>query len=150
MKRSAHRAWLFTFIDIAFLLLLVFTQFARMGGAHQPVAEMRLPAPVVEKSPEQTPLSPGRDYCQVLVEAHCDKPFLLTRIKGGVERSRSAAMSYDRLKAALAALEGNDSSEPRPVVVPLPKSYSSDLLQATALVSDLWNQGGRAVVHTAP
>lgn len=148
MRGSRRHTWLFTFVDIAFLLLMVFTQFARMGRADLPVAEMRLPAPMVTESPEQTKVRAGNNYSQILVDAHSNKPFEVTKIIRGKEISHSMPMSYEELKACLISLADNGVKQTRPVVVPLPKSYSSDLLQATALVSYLWNEGGRAVVHT--
>lgn len=148
MSRDRKHTWLFTFVDVAFLLLLVFTQFAKMGSADSPVAEMRLPAPAVAKNPELTALTPGKDYRQILVDKHSDKPFLVTRITKGNEVSRSPAMSYAELRKGLSIMAGDGLKEPRPVVVPLPESYSSDLLQATALVSKFWNLNGSAVVHT--
>lgn len=148
MKKSTSHVWLFAFVDVAFLLLLVFTQLSRIGTSESPVAEMRLAAPVVATSPEQTPVKIEKNHSQILVDDNYDMPFRMTRIRQGVEESRTPAMSYDELKATLAPLAKNALREPRPVVVPLPDSYSSDLLQATALVSNLWNQGSRAVVHT--
>jgi hypothetical protein len=146
MSAERKHEWLFTFVDVAFILLLVFTQFAKMGSA--PVAEMRLPTPEVTKNPEMTALTPSKDYRQILVDKHSDKPFLLTRVTKGIEVSRSQAMNYAELRKELSFAAGDDLKEPRPVVVPLPESYSSDLLQATALVSKFWNLKASAVVHT--
>jgi hypothetical protein len=148
MSRDRKHTWLFTFVDVAFLLLMVFTQFAKMGSADSPVAEMKLPAPSVAKNPELTALSPSKDYRQILVDKHSDKPFVLTRISRGNEISRSPAMSYEELRKGLTIIASEKLKEPRPVVVPLPESYSSDLLQATALVSKFWNLNSSAVVHT--
>jgi hypothetical protein len=58
-------------------------------------------------------------------------------------------MAFEELTAALQALV-NKGKEPRPVVVPLPESFSSDLLQAAALVGKYWSDPGSAVVHTLP
>lgn len=147
MKRIARHTWLFSFTDIAFLLLLVWTQLARLDTANAPVAEMRLPAPTVAKNPEIAPLKAEKDYRQLLIEKHSDKPFRLTRIVGGNEVSRSDPMSLADLNAALPVVFNERKSPPRPVIVPLPESFSSDLLQAAALVSKLWNGKGGAVVH---
>ena len=147
MKRIARHTWLFSFTDVAFLLLLVWTQLARMNTSNTPVAEMQLPAPVVAKNPELTTLKAEKDYRQVLVEKHSDKPYRLTRIIRGNEVSRSDPMNFEELNAALQVVFTEQKSQPRPVVVPLPESFSSDLLQAAALVSKLWNEKGSAVVH---
>jgi hypothetical protein len=148
MKRVARHTWLFSFTDIAFLLLLVYTQLARMSSSDNPVAEMRLPAPVVAKNPELTLMRANKEYHQLLVEKHSDKPYRLARIAGGNEVSRSDAMSFEDLSAALQSLLAGKTGPPRPVVVPLPESYSSDLLQAAAIVGKFWNEPGSAVVHT--
>lgn len=148
MRKIRRHTWLFSFTDVAFLLLLVYTQLARMSSNEAPVAEMRLPAPVVVRNPELSPMKAVRDYQQVLVGKHSERPFILVHIVAGNEVSRGAAMSYDQLGAALQALLSANKGTPRPVVVPLPESYSSDLLQSTALVGRLWSEAGGAVVHT--
>ena len=147
-KRIARHTWLFSFTDVAFLLLLVYTQLARMSSADNPVAEMRLPAPVVAKNPELSLMRANKDYSQLLVEKHSDKPYRLARIVGGNEVSRSDAMNFEHLSAALRIILAEKKGRPRPVVVPLPESFSSDLLQAAALVGKFWNEPGTAVVHT--
>ena len=147
MKRIARHTWLFSFTDVAFLLLLVWTQLARMNTSATPVAEMQLPAPVVAKNPELITMKAEKDYRQVLIEKHSDKPYRLTRIIRGNEASRSDPMNFAELNAALRVVSSEGKNQPRPVVVPLPESFSSDLLQAAALVSKLWNEKGSAVVH---
>lgn len=149
MKKIARHTWLFSFTDVAFLLLLVWTQLARMNDNTTPVAEMKLPAPVVSKHPELTTMKTERDYRQVLVEKHSDTPYRLTRIIRGNEASRSDPMNFEQLTAALQVVYNEQKGAPRPVVVPLPESFSSDLLQSAALVSKLWSlDKGSAVVHT--
>lgn len=147
MKRITRHTWLFSFTDVAFLLLLVWTQLARMNTANTPVAEMQLPAPVVTQNPELAALKVARDYRQLLVEKHSDRPYRLTRIVAGNEAARSEPMTLAELGVALQAVFSESKGAPRPVVVPLPESFSSDLLQAAALVSRLWNEKGGAVVH---
>jgi hypothetical protein len=148
MKKIARHTWLFSFTDVAFLLLLVWTQLARMNDNTTPVAEMRLPAPVVSKNPELTTMKAEKDYRQVLVEKHSDKPYRITRIIRGNEASRSDPMNFVELTAALQVVVNEGKVQPRPVVVPLPESFSSDLLQSAALVSKFWNADkGSAVVH---
>src|SRR6266571_1766940 len=148
MKRIARHTWLFSFTDVAFLLLLVWTQLARMSSPTAPVAEMQLPAPVVANNPELTALKSDKDHRQVLIEKHSDRPYRLTRIVGGNEISRSDPMSFAELNAALQGVFNERTGAPPPgggrccriraaarppgaappVVVPLPESYSSDLL----------------------
>ncbi|GFE58623.1 hypothetical protein [Geobacter sp. AOG1] len=147
MKRIARHTWLFSFTDVAFLLLLVWTQVARLNTAATPVAEMQLPAPVVAKNPELTALKTYKEYQQVLIEKHSERPYRLTRIVSGKEVSRSEPMTFAELASALHVVYRERSGTPRPVVVPLPESFSSDLLQAAALVSKLWNVKESAVVH---
>jgi hypothetical protein len=144
---TARNQWLISFTDVAFLLLLVFTQMARMDTSGTPVAEIRLPAPTVEKSPDLVAMKSRPDYYQLLVEKHSAKPYRLAHIVAGKELGRSAALGYDELCTGLKGLQGNPE-QPRPVVVPLPESFSSDLLSAAAVVSKYWNETGLAVVHT--
>ena len=141
--------WLISFTDVAFLLLLVFTQMARMDTSSSQVAEMRLPAPVVAKSPELAAMQSAPDYHQLLVDRHGARPYRLVHIVAGKEAGRTLALSYDELCSALRALQGGSPGQPRPVVVPLPESYSSDLLSASSVVSKYWGAAGLAVVRTA-
>lgn len=145
--RSSRNQWLISFTDVAFLLLLVFTQMARMDTSNTPVAEMRLPAPVVAKSPELLAMQSSPDYHQLLVERHSGRPYRLAHIVAGKEVARSASLGFEELCLGLKQLE-RDPDQPRPVVVPLPESYSSDLLSAAAVVSKYWSSAGLAVVHT--
>lgn len=148
MWQKRRHTWLFSFTDVAFLLLLVYTQLARMSTNTTPVAEMRLPAPVVVKNPELVTMKAERDYRQVLIDKHSARPFRVARIIGGNEVSRSGPMNLDELTIALQVVLNERKDQPRPVVVPLPESFSSDLLQAAALVSSLWSVEQNAVVHT--
>lgn len=148
MGRNQRHTWLFSFTDTAFLLLLVYTQFGRLNADTNPVAEMRLPAPAVVKNPELMTRKAENDYRQLLVDKHSDRPFRLARITGGNEVSRSDPMSLAELEAAFQVIRAESKGQPRPVVVPLPESFSSDLLQASSLVSKVWNEEGSAVVHT--
>jgi len=147
MRHLRRHTWLFSFTDVAFLLLLIYTQLARMSSDTSPVAEMRLPAPTVANNPELMSMRAPGEYRQVLIEKHSDKPFRLTRIVRGDETARSEPMNLAELNVALQAYYAEKSARPRPVIVPLPESFSSDLLQATALVSKLWNEGANPVVH---
>lgn len=148
MSSNRRHTWLFSFTDTAFLLLLVYTQFGRLDSANNPVAEMKLDAPVVVKNSELRPVKEEHDYQQVLVDKHGEKPYLLTTIVAGSETSRSRPMNFSELQDALQACKGEKAKQPRPVVVPLPESYSSDLVQAAALVGKIWDEGGSVVVHT--
>lgn len=143
----SRNQWLISFTDVAFLLLLVFTQMARMDTSDTPVAEMRLPAPLVSKSPELLAVQSSPDYHQLLVEKHSAKPYRLAHITHGKEIARSESLGYEELCSALKQLQ-KIKEQPRPVVVPLPESFSSDLLSAAAVVSKYWNAEGLAVVHT--
>lgn len=147
MRHLRRHTWLFSFTDVAFLLLLVYTQLARMSTDNTPVAEMRLPAPTVANNPELISMRVSSDYRQVLVEKHSDRPFRLTRVVGGNEMTRSEAMNQEELRAALQAIFAEKKGQLRPVIVPLPESFSSDLLQVTALISKLWREDANPVVH---
>jgi hypothetical protein len=147
-RNRRHNTWLFSFTDTAFLLLLVYTQFGRLNADTGHVAEMRLPVPSVVKNSELVSRKMDNDYCQLLVEKHSEKPYRLVRITGGSEVSRSTSMSLADLDGAISAMRSESKGQPRPVVVPLPESFSSDLLQGSSLVSKIWNEEGSAVVHT--
>ncbi len=148
MRGNKRHTWLFSFTDTAFLLLLVYTQFGRLNADTSLMAEMRLPAPVVLKNSELVARKAQNDYSQILVDKHSERPFQLARITAGKEISRSAPMNFDELQDAFQTMRVDSKEQPRPVIVPLPESYSSDMLQVSSLVSKLWSEEGRAVVRT--
>jgi len=149
MRHLRRHTWLFSFTDVAFLLLLIYTQLARMSTDIIPVAEMRLPAPTVANNPELITMRAASDYRQLLVEKHAPKPYRLARIIGGNEVSRSEPMNLDELSSSLESFFREKKGQLRPVIVPLPESFSSDLLQAAALVSKFWSEGANPVVHVS-
>jgi hypothetical protein len=141
--QSAHGApvWLFSFIDLAFLLLIVLTQAQSSSKVSVELGEIVVPKITTEAEglPSSAPVAwqlrvHPKDEAQ-------SSPFEL------IDPSQPAAserIAENVLRAKLAeiAQRGGD----RPVLAPDADSRSQDLLTAVSLVEEAWPQRRRATV----
>ena len=132
-------AWLFSFVDLAFLLLLALTQLAseRAGVEIGAIALPKLPA---NETRGVTPDAPVR--WQLRIHPPAEAPFELVRPEAGAEGERMAEPAMRERLSELRAARGA-----RPLVAPHEDSRSSDLLVAVGAVEALWPEGRRAVVN---
>lgn len=147
MKRRERSApiWLFSFVDLAFLLLIAFTWLAP-DRAKSPVEVAELELPRIERIAPTGVVSSGVPIWQVRVHplAGSDDP-TLTRapfelVPPGVDTPR--AIDAAELEAGLALLR--DRGMARPLLAPHRDARSEDLLVAVALLEGAW-QGDRGV-----
>ncbi len=139
-------AWLFSFVDLAFLLLIAMTQ---IGGDGQDIsvelgeivvprvseaATTELPTRVAERW--QLRVHPGgsEDAPFELVD-----PAALDPAAGGEARLAPAA-----LRARLADLQ--QAGADKPLLAPHAESHSQDLLLAASALEELWPRRRRATV----
>lgn len=142
--QSAHGApvWLFSFVDLAFLLLIALTQL--QSGKQIAVELGEIVVPKISTETEGMPSSAPVAW-QLRVhpkdEAKPESPFELIDPKqpGLGERISESAL---RAKLAELALAGSA----RPVLAPDADSRSQDLLTAVSLVEEAWPQRRRATV----
>jgi hypothetical protein len=141
--QSAHGApvWLFSFVDLAFLLLIALTQM--QSGKQMAVELGEIVVPKISTETEGMPSSAPVAW-QLRVHPKDDaqpSPFELIdpRRPGAGERLPEAA-----LRARLAELA--HSGGQRPVLAPDAESRSQDLLTAVSLVEEAWPQRRRATV----
>ncbi len=159
MKRRERSApiWLFSFVDLAFLLLIAFTQLAPdPAKTGVEVAELELPR--IERIASAAAPAAGGPVWQlrVLPLPGSDDPSVrrtpfeliepaTAASQAGPDASDgpgSRAVDASELAARLAVLR--DRAQPRPLLAPHRDARSEDLLVAVALLEGTW-QGGRGV-----
>jgi hypothetical protein len=143
--QSAHGApvWLFSFVDLAFLLLIALTQMQSGKQMAVELGEIVVPKISTEAAgmPSAAPVA-----WQLRVhpkdEARPDEPpFELIDPRSAGESDR---LPEAMLRAKLLALAQRGSD--RPVLAPDADSRSQDLLTAVSLVEEAWPQRRRATV----
>jgi hypothetical protein len=132
-------AWLFSFVDLAFLLLMVMSQLAD-PNAGPPLGEIVVPA---IEAPDARPLRvAARPAWQLRVHPKTDglPPYELTRPEG----EAGPRIDRDALRVELAKLHAEGAG--KPLLAPHADSRSEDMLEAlAALVAD-WASGRPAAV----
>ncbi len=147
MKRRERSApiWLFSFVDLAFLLLIAFTWLAP-DRAKSPVELAELELPRIERITPSDAAATGAPVWQVRVHplagsddpATARAPFDL--VEPGVDTPH--AIDAAELEAGLALLR--DRGMARPLLAPHRDARSEDLLVAVSLLESAW-QGDRGV-----
>ena len=163
MKRREKSApiWLFSFVDLAFLLLILFTQLIP-DTPPNPVDVAELELPRIERVEPAVTAPSAEPVWQVRIRplAIGDDPAvrrtpseLVEPSPGGRTSRGDSAVGADELasrapfdardlEARLALLHAR--SAPRPLLAPHREARSEDLLVAVALLERIW-QGGRGV-----
>ena len=133
-------AWLFAFVDLAFLLLLAMTQLGGNPNAPE-LGELRVPR-IGGEATQDLP-SRATELWQVRVHPPTGvdpEPFELV----GAE-SRAERLSAGVLRVRLAELHA--SKERKPLLAPHADSRSQDFLDAVQLIEDQWPSRRRATVE---
>jgi hypothetical protein len=135
-------AWLFSFVDLAFLLLIALTQ---VGGGPRAVDLGEIIVPRVNEDATSV-LSPGaRERWQLRIHppAAADPgPFEL--LAPGSAGAAGAHLAAATLREQLGRLV--ESRAQKPLLAPHQDSRSQDLLDAIALIEERWPEGRRAAV----
>lgn len=160
MKRRERSApiWLFSFVDLAFLLLIAFTQLAPdPEKTRAEVAELELPRiEAVEPSSDAASSAP-RWQIRVLPVAASDDPAVARAPFELIEPGRSAgtageaaaiAVGADELASRLELIR--ERAQPRPILAPHRDARSEDLLVAVALLERAWQNDRGVTVEPMP
>ncbi|HEU4430599.1 MAG TPA: hypothetical protein VFT98_17690 [Myxococcota bacterium] len=132
--------WLFSFVDLAFLLLIALTQMS--SGQELAVKLGEIVVPKITTETEGMPSSaPIAWQLRVHPREDGESPFELMH-PSDPESSTRITESVLRAKLAEIALRGDS----RPVLAPDADSRSQDLLTAVSLVEESWPQRRRATV----
>jgi len=139
-------AWLFSFVDLAFLMLIAMTQLAPDPGSKVPnLGEMIVPRVSAAAATEMG--DAAAESWQLRVhppEPDVESPYELVRFVGGVVQEDGTRIVADDLKLQLAGLK--DAHGAKPMLAPHEDSRSQDMLEAAAMLEELWPGRRRAAV----
>jgi len=142
---GAAPAWLFSFVDLAFLMLIAMTQLAPDPGAKIPnLGEMIVPKVGAAASTEMG--SSSAEAWQLRVHPPADEsesPYELVRIVEGKVEDGERIVA-ESLRTQLAELKAGHGM--KPMLAPHEDSRSQDMLEAAALLEELWPGRRRATV----
>lgn len=131
-------SWLFSFVDLAFLLLIAMTQVAADPGPD--LGELPLPRIAEESATALPAQAPTRWQIRIYPPDRSDEPpFELVGPQAEAQRLDGPA-----LRARLAALHG--SGQKRPLLAPHQDARSQDLLDAVSWIEGAWPGRRRATV----
>jgi hypothetical protein len=131
-------AWLFSFVDLAFLLLMALTAFAPKDMGRGELGELVVPR-LEEGKIEPARVSATAYQLRIHPKEDGASPFELVAPDGAATRLDVAA-----LRARLQALKSFD--EGKPLVAPHADSRSEDLLSALGMVDEIWTRERGALV----
>ncbi|MFK7895413.1 MAG: hypothetical protein AB8G23_06235 [Myxococcota bacterium] len=139
-------AWLFSFVDLAFLMVIAMTQLAPDSGANIPnLGEMIVPKVGATASTEMS--GSAAEVWQLRVhppEEDVESPYELVRVVDGVADAAGDRIVSDELKTELASLKSGAGL--KPMLAPHEDSRSQDMLEAAAMLEELWPGRRRAAV----
>ncbi|MEM9176333.1 MAG: hypothetical protein AAGC67_13985 [Myxococcota bacterium] len=139
-ERSAP-IWLFSFVDLAFLLLIAFTQIGPRDAADAPdLATLEIPRIHGPGTPTDLPASAALWQLRVhpvdvpLDATAAHLPFVL--VEPGTDPAAAALRDASDLGHALSLL--GDRGLPKPILAPHRDARAEDLLVAVALLDEHW------------
>ena len=145
-KDDGAPAWLFSFVDLAFLMLIAMTQLAPdPNSATLDLGEMIVPRIGAAATSELR--DAAAESWQLRVhppEADALSPFELVRFVDGAPEVDGSRIEVDELRNQLAALKHDHGG--RPTLAPHEDSRSQDMLEAAALLEEAWPGRRRAAV----
>jgi hypothetical protein len=137
-KSPGAPSWLFSFVDLAFLMLIAMTQLAPDPSRQAPdLGEMIVPR-ISEKSSGEMPGDAARAW-QLRIHPPSEpaaERFELVLIDPTAARSSEFYTEVGGLRERLAELDR--ASGPRPLLAPHQDARSQDLLDAAALLEEYW------------
>jgi hypothetical protein len=144
--RRKGPSWLFSFVDLAFLLLIAMTQ---LGGPLAPdsleLGEIQIP--LIDTSAALRLPADARERWQVRVHPPIDSPshpFELARESEPGRKSSTARLDGPGLKSRLADLRAARAG--KPLIAPHENSHSRDLLGAVGYLEEFWPSNPRATI----
>ena len=140
-------AWLFSFVDLAFLMLIAMTQLAPDPGSKIPnLGEMIVPHVGATASMEMG--TAAAESWQLRVhppEETAASPYQLVRFVDGVAQDDGMRIVAADLRDELAQLKSETGG--KPMLAPHEDSRSQDMLAAAAMLEEMWPGRRRAAVQ---
>ena len=144
---GAAPAWLFSFVDLAFLMLIAMTQLAPDPGARIPnLGEMIVPKVGAAASTEMG--DSAVEVWQLRVhppEEEAASPYELVRVVEGQAHDDGTRIQPEALRLQLADLKADRRG--KPMLAPHEDSRSQDMLEAAAMLEELWPGRRRVAVN---
>ena len=135
-------SWLFSFVDLAFLLLIAMTQLAEDTPRPPDLGELVVPR--IDREAAANLPGQAAELWQLRIHPPGDdSPFELVRLAGG-EPMESLRAELGEVQTRLASLK-HDSGR-KPLLAPHQDSRSQDLLDAVSVLETLWPGTRRAAV----
>lgn len=142
MRVKAHHAWLFTFTDLAFLLLI---SLSLIPSAPEDVifhfSEMDVP--VVPGNPNLSPIQKSEEVWELRVYGENigthPSPFKLVRFAGLKSTSTPLHSDYLHQNELLSELQLLKERGIRPVLLPSKTSLTRDFLFAAGAIARIWD-----------
>lgn len=146
MKIKRDQAWLFTFVDLAFLLMISLSLVSGKQDVNISFSEMNVPEVPDNQNVEPVGETDGNVSLRVyMVSDDHPKPFGIVRHTGQQE---TGDVKYLDSGDLLGELEMMRKSGDRPLLVPAGDSLSRDLLFAAGSIARVWpSSDGGAVVR---
>lgn len=142
------RIWLFSFADLAFLLLIAFTQTSTVGKKPVNIGEMTVPK--VVKNKQVSPIEQGYQSYQIRVLKPTipeTNPYQIVYVQGTKETIDKTLLSAQDLSNKLTQLQQNGNQ--RPILVPDIFSLSKDTLMAMSIIESVYEDANRITIqHT--
>jgi hypothetical protein len=139
-------AWLFSFVDLAFLMVIAMSQLAPDPGAKFPdLGEMLVPRVGAAAATEMG--AGAAEIWQLRVhppKPESTSPFELVQVKAATPGNEGRRIETPGLRVALASLKSERAM--KPMLVPHADSRSQDMLEAAALLEEVWPGRRRAAV----
>jgi hypothetical protein len=140
-------SWLFSFVDLAFLMVIAMTQLAGDVNPEAPdLGEMVVPRISADNSMEMSTGSSKAWQLRVhpQFEAEYSEPFELVVIGAETDTPSEFYGEVDALRDRLSGLQQDSGT--RPILAPHEDSRSQDLLDAAALIEEFWPGRRRVTV----
>jgi len=142
MKAKPNHVWLFAFADLAFLLLIAFTQ-VPLGVTFE---EMVIPE--VNPDSHYEPLNTRVQSVELRIHKVSEEepnPFQLVLYLDNGGKSFGKRISKEELEGSLRAIAQEGKSQP--FIVPDERSFTKDLVWAMSLVRMIWETGTKVTVR---
>ena len=140
-------AWLFSFVDLAFLMLIAMTQLAPDPGAKTPnLGEMIVPRVAAAAATDIG--NAAAESWQLRVhppEESSTSPYELVHFVEGVPQVDGERIESENLRIQLVSLKNGRGA--KPMLAPHEDSRSQDMLEAAALLEEMWPGRRRAAVQ---
>ena len=141
-------AWLFSFVDLAFLMLIAMTQLAPDPGAKMPdLGEMIVPRVSAAAATDlgSTPAESWQLRVHPPEQATMSPYQLVHFVEGVAQDDAGIRIEHEDLRVQLLGLKSDQGA--KPMLAPHEDSRSQDMLEAAALLEEMWPGRRRAAVR---